>query len=49
MSKQKRYEEKNLERRGLVKVCIWIPPLARARVLKMADELRKRFKQENAA
>jgi len=38
---QKRYEERQRESRGMVKVCIWIPASAKQRVLKMAAELRR--------
>ena len=39
---QERYEKRNKQERGLVKVCIWIPEESRERVVAMAETLRKR-------
>lgn len=44
---QERYQRRQRDTRGMVRISIWIPEEARDRVLKMAEKLRRLAKHED--
>ena len=43
---QGRYQERQRDRRGLVRLTVWVPAEAREKVMALADKLRKIAKKE---
>ena len=43
---QDRYRERQMDKRGFIRLCIWVPPDAKEKLVALADKLRRIARQK---